>query len=850
MPVLFQYAFDDGAVQLWEVWKKPVHQTMALIESVADCTVVGFNLAFDWFHVNKLYTIWRLCDPAWIPEEHIEEIALLEPKGRDEWVIKPRGAMDLMLFSRKGPYQSLMARADIRIRKVPAVLADALADELEKRIEINGIYFARSKDPNAPRWTVDDRKDQHGEYDEKLKDVTLRFKAAGGLKPLTEHALGIKPKAVFKDIELDRKEWGPYELGYAPFALAVSKPEDGWFVDTGETPPKGMSNYAWPAVIWKHIEHWNVHEKAREYATDDVIYTRMLDEHFGCPEPDDDDSTLACMVGIVRWRGYRIDVEGIKELKHAAELVIASSPVNINAPRQVRSYLLSTMDEMEAMTLVIDSTSKKSLKKIVEKIKEEFKITADEPCGKCDGDPKCRRCGGSGVLKAGELHPTAAAAEKSLAVRTAMKERELYVKLLIAGRFHASFKVIGTLSSRMSGSDGLNPQGIKKTKNVRSKFPLTWDGYVLCGGDFDSFEVTLADADYQDPALRKALVTKVPCHVCNARGQKKECKNKKCKGWGCGECAEKPWVECDECDGCRVTTKKIHALFAMEMYPGKTYEDIMASDGTDDDMYTKGKIGVFTETYGGNWSTLMKNLSIPEEIAKRADEGWIKTYPGIGEARKIIEDQFCSMRQPRGVGSQVYWHDPSEYVITFLGFKRYFTLENKIVKALYDLATRPPTWWRKVNVEVVRHDRTQKAYGAVGSALFAAAFGLQSANMRAAANHRIQSPGGEITKRVQRRIWDQQPVGPGPLMVAPMNIHDEIQCPTHPSLVDSTAEIIRDTVNSYRAAVPLIGMTWFKNLSSWADKKSGKNKLRVRASEMETSPEQAREILSSYGIAA
>ena len=851
MPVLLQYAFDQGEVQLWELWKKPVHQTMSLIESIAGCTVVGFNLAFDWFHLNKFYTVLRLCDPTWIPEDHIEEIALLESDARDEWVVKPVGALDLLLHSRRGPYQSLMARSDIRIRRVPTVLAQPLADELEKNVQIDGIYFARSANPDAPRWTVDDRNDRNGEYDPTLKDVTLRFKAAGGLKYLAEHALGMKPKAMFKDIELDYKLWAPYELGYAPFAMAVSSPERHWLRYDHLPEPKKTSDYAWPKVIWKHIDHWHAHEKAREYATDDVTYTRMLDEHFGYPEPNDDDSTLACMVGIVRWRGYQIDIAGIKELKQAADETIASSPININAPRQVRSYLLSTMDDIESIVLTIDSTSKKSLKKIAEEIRDKFKIEADEVCRKCDGhgklgDAKCSRCNGTGKLFAGQLHPTAAAAEKILAVRTAMKERELYVKLLTAGRFHASFKVIGTLSSRMSGADGLNPQGIKKTKTVRSKFPLTWDGYVLCGGDFDSFEVTLADADYQDPMLRKALTTKVPCHACNATGKNTDCKS--CKGKGCDKCHDKPTHECEECDGCRVTTKKIHALFAMEMYPGKTYEEIIASDGTENDMYTKGKIGVFTETYGGNWSTLMKNLNVPEDVAKRADEGWIKTYPGIGRARKLIEDQFCSMRQPKGVGTQVYWNEPAEYVETFLGFKRWFTLENTIVKAIFGLATRPPAWWRKIDVPVVRFDRTQKAWGAVASALFAAAFGLQSANMRAAANHRIQSPGGEITKRVQRRIWDHQPSGPGPLLVAPMNIHDEIQCPTHPTLVDEVGETIKETVNSYRDRVPLIGMTWFKNLASWADKKSGQNKLKIRAAEMFTNEEQAAAILKEHGV--
>ena len=74
--------------------------------------------------------------------------------------------------------------------------------------------------------------------------------------------------------------------------------------------------------------------------------------------------------------------------------------------------------------------------------------------------------------------------------------------MILAGKFHASFIVIGALSSRMAGADGLNPQGIKHTIEVRQMFPLAWDDYLLCGGDFASFEVTIADAVCNDEALQ------------------------------------------------------------------------------------------------------------------------------------------------------------------------------------------------------------------------------------------------------------------------------------------------------------------------------------------------------------
>ncbi len=87
-----------------------------------------------------------------------------------------------------------------------------------------------------------------------------------------------------------------------------------------------------------------------------------------------------------------------------------------------------------------------------------------------------------------------------------------------------------------------------------------------------------------------------------------------------------------------------------------------------------------------------------------------------------------------------------------------------------------------------RPGRIQTAGGAVSSALYGAAFGIQAANMRAAANHEIQSPGGQITKAVQRRIWDLQPTGIHDLVVAPANVHDEIMCVTHPGSVKQVTE--------------------------------------------------------------
>ena len=432
------------------------------------------------------------------------------------------------------------------------------------------------------------------------------------------------------------------------------------------------------------------------------------------------------------------------------------------------------MDDTEK-TILEASTKRANLEAV-----GHWKIDEEESCSKCvngrivtdDGVAPCVRCGGTGVVPVGK-HPAAVRASQLLAVKMAAKEIELYKKLLRAGKFHASFRVIGTLSSRMSGGDGLNPQGIKHTSTVRSVFPLAWDGVALSIGDFSSFEVTIADAVCQDPDLRADLLS----------------------------------------------GKKIHGIFGSLLFPEYSYDEINATKGTDNDLYTKGKQGFFAAIlYGGNYETLMRKLGATERNAKSAIEKLLMRYKKVGAWRERVFRAFCSMAQPAGIGSAVIWRDPAEYSETFLGFRRYYTLENKICKALFDLARRPPKEWRDCPIKVMRRDRVQTAGGAVSIALYGAAFGIQSASVRSAANHEIQSPGAQITKRLQRNIWDLQPAGVNDWVVAPMQVHDEVIAVSTPDKVEPIDTIVKDTVESFRDKVPLIAIDWNKNVASWADK--------------------------------
>lgn len=756
LPVLIQYAYDDGDIILYNIWREPVNDTLQLIEDFCNHPegICGFNLAFDWFQICKVYTTWRLLeDRDTLPLHQIIEVAEAEKKGRTGPCLKPQAACDLMLHARKGPYQSTMDRNDIIIKRVPTVLAQKLVEELDVRIPLKDIYFARKSNPKQ-RWRLQDITNDMGDVDPNFKNIVLNFAPSSALKALAVDALGIEEDKILKFSAIDPPSYKKVnEIGYAPFALAVGD-STNW-------------QKAWPFWVWEDVFFWDLNKQARRYAEDDVIYTRQLYHFFGKPESNDTDSILACMVAAVRWHGYAIDTKAIEGLKVKAQETIDSLPFNVNSADKCKMYLKEMMTDLEYGVMSVDG--KTSTKKVI--LEEIAKWTNEEICPECEGDG-CEWCSEGD----GEMHPAAIRAQEILDARSAHKEIELYDKLIKAGRFHASFKVIGALSSRMSGADGLNAQGIKRADYVRQCFTLKDQGMSLSGGDFDAFEISIMDAVYGDPRMHEELMS----------------------------------------------DKKIHGLWGQRyFFPHMNYDEIIASKGAANpwqDYYGRSKNGVFAICYFGEGHTLVTRVGIPEEIAETAYNNILRDYPHFAEKRKDVIDKFCSMKQPDGIGSKVVWADPADYVESLLGFKRWFTLENQICKALFELAEDPPKEWQKVKVHLTRRDRKQTACGAMRSALFASAFAVQAANMRAAGNHRIQSTGADLTKQLEAELWDLQPSGIFSWHIQPMNIHDEIMAQHKPELADRMKEIVNEFVEKTKAIVPLVGVDWQADIDNWSGK--------------------------------
>ena len=464
-------------------------------------------------------------------------------------------------------------------------------------------------------------------------------------------------------------------------------------------------------------------------------------------------------------------------------------------PRSVKAWIWPDLEPSE------QEATKGSTGKVVLEEMSKWKMDCE-----CDCDKTCPKCQGAGTYP----HPAAIKAKMVLDARKAKKETEIFDKLIQAERFHASFKVIGTLSGRMAGADKLNPQGIKSTKEVRGNFPLAFEGEELCGGDFESFEVVIAVAIYKDPKLEADLDSMGLCPGCVGTG-KIQLRDK-----DTGQKIDK-WKTCGDCSGKGEVKKKLHALFGEVLFK-KPYDEIVESKGSSNDMYTDGKRGVFSQLYGGNHATLVERLGISEAVAIEAAEGWSNKYPGIKKAQQTIVKMFGTMVQKGGIGSKIEWAEPERYVSSLLGFRRYYDLENRICRVLFDLAEKPPKEWTNLKVTVRRRDRDQTASGAVRSALFGAAFQIQAANIRTATNHIIQSTGAGICKHVQRLIWDLQPSGVHEWVIRVLNVHDELMVTSQKETKVVIEQVVRKSVESYKYLVPRISIDWSNTLGSWADK--------------------------------
>ncbi len=346
--------------------------------------------------------------------------------------------------------------------------------------------------------------------------------------------------------------------------------------------------------------------------------------------------------------------------------------------------------------------------------------------------------------------------------RKAQSRCKLMEKLLHAKRFYPEFRICGTLTNRMSGGGKINPQGIAREETIRKIFTFNdkSDNYVLSGGDADVFEISIAQAVHKDKQMDIDLTN----------------------GY------------------------KIPVFLAAEAF-GKSYDEVVATKGSQNDLYVLGKNGTYALFYGGNAHTLTFRMGVKESIATTIEKKFHIRYDGFAKNRAEIMEDFTT-------------HEDREefrrnYVASLLGHRRYFTLEEKIIKEYKEALQEIDNLNDGIMVIRTTNKGKQTAKNATISALWGAIYGMQSRCGRQAVNHVVQSTGAELMKMLQAEIWALQLYGVSKPVVMPMNIHDEILC--YNSVPADVDGIVKTYVSETRKLIKHFGITWKQEMSSWID---------------------------------
>lgn len=765
LAVLIQYAKDNGEVKIHDVWERKIGETLDLIEELMDNTVVGYNLAFDHFHLSKLYTTFSLLDRSDKPESIIHEVYLAEEQGRFGKCIKPTGAVDLMVEVRRSKFQAGMGKYRWVIKKVHKSIVKRVVDYLNYHtsLELKG-YLHRSDEPIWHSEIIENKRNEWIEQD--FRNVVGSIKPSTGLKSICAEIFNM-PVHYFQEV-MPPKHYQPVELGYIPYAKGIVD-MDGW--PTEDPPPQINKEYkgTWPLYINLHKLHWK-RSLPRKYAAEDVIWTRKLYDYFcneyGQPVSESVDSALTCCVASCRWRGYDLDVERLRELRNDLMGTIDTRIIPYQAAQR---YLLQAMNNFEAKVYMEEPKLEGGTSKPVLTQLAKWKILCDE-CLEAENLEGCENC---------QPHEVAIRAKKIMAARKSNAKLKTFNKLLLSTRFHPSFIVPGTKSNRMSGGGGgLNPQGIDRTNEMRRCFTLANKelGQVLEGGDFEGFELTICDAVYKDPNWRKMLES----------------------------------------------GKSVHAEFGTVLFD-MTYDEIMSTKGQPGSKYDSSKSGDFLLLYGGDRGGLEYKLEVPAKKASTAEQKFFIDYPAIAKRREEIYKQFRPLRD------DFSWSDPKEYIESFMGYRRYFTVEWTICRILFMLnhTTAELVESARESNSMYNSDsnlmcervkgRRQTPENALRSALLGCIKKVQKKCSRAAINHEIQSPGADATKAIQKALWDLQPCGINDWVIQPMNVHDEIPCVVHdPDLGGLVEETVQNKVKELQGLIPLLKMSWGSG-DNWKD---------------------------------
>jgi hypothetical protein len=450
----------------------------------------------------------------------------------------------------------------------------------------------------------------------------------------------------------------------------------------------------WPYYIQKHIDYWHTDVVARKYAKDDVVYLDYLNKVWQPPIPPaaagSDRSKVAVVDGSNQ--GTWGDDNSILTVAtacarwHGIDLDQDEIKHQIINYNMIQSLVPTAPVAAKAYIIKGAAQDDETAKALARmRIPDTKKETLEAIVNTTTINQNC------------EIIPDelATRAQQVINARSAEKRLDILKKLQEAKRFFPQFITVGTKSDRMAGTGGLNAQGIPREDSMRQIFLFN------SGGDFDAFEVTIIDAAYPDAKLHEDLL-----------------------------------------DG-----RNIHAKYGALLY-SCTYEAILASKSTKDNKYNPAKNTVFSRFYGAHLDRQARTAGVSLEAAGVANKAFSELYPDTQREWEKIRSSFCSVHQPAGLGTQILWKKPAEFIESLFGYRRYYKLENYLVKELFHLAENLQTVGHAASQQEVGHARENLVGEGIEPGGRPGGRTLQETDGRNGATHQGIEPGepGELVR--------------------------------------------------------------------------------------------------------
>jgi len=747
--ILIQYSKMETPhdVTLHEIFYETVDSTLELIESFCAEGIIGFNLSFDWFHLTQTYNILSVYKQFHGGESFPtvdNYYKIIDSAGN----IPSSGKLIAGLTSIYDLALKPFLAFDLMLHGRETLLQVSMS---KKPVYLRQVPKTMAKQlivylNNMPLAEL-----ATGEW--QIKELNLDLEE---IKKSTDeqHPHLCNVRYIFRtrgDLKTLANKW----LGYPE----MPKYNDSIVnvVEYSYKPIKG--NYR--SVAQLHIAKWHSDNTERKYAVDDVKMTADLYEFFLHHQLNG--GSISSFVNLSKPARDKLRViftvqdlydYGTGTTNHTLACQVGTcywSGYSIDRPLVAERF--KEQEELKDFNKrVMNYNSPKQCLEYIHDVCDDLEVAFIDKTNKETLEE---------LIKNPEEYSEGVSERAKFIYdsRRVDKKCQLLAYLHDAGRLHTPFRVLGTKSNRMSGGGGagksINPQGLGHDKYIRECITFADKNDSLEGGDFSSFEVSIMEAVYGDPQLRADLLS----------------------------------------------GKSFHGLWGAMLFD-MSYEDMLSKKN--EDLYFKAKISVFAEAYGADVIKLAEVTGLSSEEVELAKTKFQEKYLKIGDAKKQNNIEHTCIYSLKG---KLLWAEPQRHSTSLLGFSRSFEQEYLTIQFLYQLALSLDDEF-DLGYEIERRDKIVTGTGAVKSALFSGAFSIMNGIIRASGNHKIQSVGGEMTKRLQEKFWELQPIGIHKYKLKPFNVHDEIDIPMNAEICESVQTVKNNFIKEYKSLIPLLAMDW------------------------------------------